>query len=67
MKKIILTFFIVLNVSCAFSQNHEIEQIKIREDLNEILSDLSQNYIYLQEKNVDLNCIREYYEKQIPN
>lgn len=65
MKKLILPFIILLNFSCATSQENKIEQRKIKEDLNGILSDLSQNYIYLQEKNVDLNCIREYYENQI--
>lgn len=64
MKYLVLTFLIVLNFSCLHSQ--EIEQTKTIEDLTQILSDLSQNYIYLQDKHIDLNCIREYYEKQIP-
>lgn len=67
MKQLILTFIILLNFSCANSQDGEIDHIKIKEDLNEIISDLSNNYVYLQEKKIDLNCIREYYEKQIPN
>lgn len=67
MKQLILTFIIFLNFSCANSQDNKIDQTKIKEDLNEILTDISQNYIYLQEKNVDLNCIQEYYEKQIPD
>lgn len=28
---------------------------------------MSENYVYLQEENVDLNCIKTHYEKQIPN
>ncbi|HMO39924.1 MAG TPA: S41 family peptidase [Saprospiraceae bacterium] len=67
MKQLILTFIIFLNFSCANSQNNKIDQTKVKEDLNQILTDLSQNYVYLQEKNIDLNCIREYYENQIPN
>lgn len=67
MKQLILTLIIFLNFSCANSQDNQIDQTKIKEDLNEILTDLSQNYVYLQEKNIDLNCIREYYENQIPN
>ncbi|UNY99847.1 S41 family peptidase [Zhouia spongiae] len=67
MKKLILSFIIILNFSCAYSQNTSIDQVKIKEDLNEILNNLSQYYVYLQEKNVDLNCIRASYEKQIPN
>lgn len=67
MKQLILTFIIFLNFSCTNSQDKSIDQTKINEDLNEIINDLSQNYVYLKEKNVDLNCIREYYKKQIPN
>jgi C-terminal processing protease CtpA/Prc len=67
MKKLILIIIFFFNFSCVQSQETEIDRDKIKEDLNEILSDLSQNYVYLKEKNVDLNCIREYYEKQIEN
>jgi len=67
MKNLILTTLILLNFSCANSQENKIDQNKIKEDLNEIITDISNNYIYLEEKNVDLNCIREHYEKQIPN
>ena len=67
MKQLILTFIIFLNFSCANSQENRIDHTKIKEDLNEVLTNISQNYIYLQEKNIDLNCIQEYYEKQIPN
>jgi len=67
MKILILMFIILLNFSCAISQESKIDQNKIKEDLNEMVTDLSKNYIYLQEKNVDLNCILEYYENQIPN
>lgn len=67
MKLLFLTFIILCNFSCANSQDIEIDPIKIKEDLNEIVANLSYNYVYLQEKNIDLNCIREYYEKQIPN
>ncbi|MEN7551594.1 S41 family peptidase [Rapidithrix thailandica] len=67
MKKPILTFVILLHFFCANAQENKIDQNKIKEDLNKIISDLSQNYAYLQEKNVDLDCIREYYQGQIPN
>lgn len=65
MKKLTLALIVLLNISCTNSQEKKIDQTKIKEDLNEIITDLSQNYVYLQEKNVDLNCIQEYYEKQI--
>ncbi len=66
MKKLILTFISILNFSCATSQDSKIDPLKIKEDVNEIIADISQNYVYLQEKNIDLNCIKEHYEKQIP-
>ncbi|WP_375560178.1 S41 family peptidase [Bernardetia sp. OM2101] len=56
-----------MNFSCVQSQENQIDRTKIKEDLNEILTDISQNYIYLDEKNVDLDCIREHYESQIEN
>ncbi len=65
MKQLFLAFVFIFIFSCTGKQESRVNQTKIKEDLNEILSDLSQNYVYLQEKNVDLNCIREYYEKQI--
>lgn len=65
MKKLIFTLIILLNFSCVQSQKTKIDKTKIKEDLNEILTDLSENYIYLQEKNVNLDCVRKYYENQI--
>jgi len=67
MKNLILTFIILFNFSYVNSQVNTIDQTKIKEDLNNIITDISNNYVYLQEKNIDLNCIKEYYEKQIPN
>ncbi|WP_428742930.1 S41 family peptidase [Tenacibaculum sp.] len=67
MNRLLLTLLTIFSFSYAHSQENKINQTKIKEDLNEILTDLSQNYIYLEDKNVDLNCIREYYKKQIPN
>lgn len=67
MKNLILAFIFLLNFSCANSQESKIDHNKIKEDLNEIITDISHNYVYLQEKNVDLNCLQEYYEKQISN
>lgn len=67
MKNLTLTVMILLNFSGVNSQENKINQENIREDLKEIITDIGQNYIYLPEKNVDLNCIQEFYEKQIPN
>lgn len=62
-----LTFlFLLFSFSFVYSQKSNIDPIKIEEDLNVILNSVSHNYAYLQEKDVDLKCIREYYEAQIP-
>ena len=65
--KLILVLIFLLNASFSNSQNNNIDKTKIKEDFNKIITDLSQKYIYLQEKNVDLDCIRKYYEKEIEN
>lgn len=67
MKQLIAITLVLLSVSSIYSQNYEVNRAKVKEDLNEIITDLSQNYIYLSDKNVDLNCIRKHYVKQIPN
>jgi C-terminal processing protease CtpA/Prc len=65
MKKLILTVLISLYYLCANSQVKQIDKVKIEEDLNEILEGISKNYIYLTDKNVKLNCVREYYRSKI--
>ncbi len=67
MKHVIITMALGLSCSCAFSQEQKIDPQKIEEDLNGILTDISENYVYLSEKGVDLECIRAYYTKQIPS
>ena len=67
MRQITLLLILLFNFSCTQSQESNIDPVKIQEDLNGILNSISYNYVYLQEKNVDLNCIREYYEALIPN
>jgi len=66
MKKLIVSFIIVSNFFSLYSQNSSINHTKIKEDLYEIINNLERYYVYLDEKKVDLQCIREYYEKQIP-
>ncbi|PIA78930.1 hypothetical protein BFR04_05260 [Gaetbulibacter sp. 4G1] len=67
MKKLFLNLIMLLSFSCINSQESSIDQNKIKEDLNEILNDISLNYVYLQDKNVDLKCIKNYYANQIKN
>lgn len=49
----------------AFPQN-TIDETKLKEDLEEILNDIATNYVYLEEKDVDLDCIRKHYTEKIP-
>ncbi len=42
-----------------------INKNEITEDINEILIDIKDNYIYLNEKDIDLNCIKEKYTEKI--
>ncbi|MFK7969043.1 MAG: S41 family peptidase [Bacteroidia bacterium] len=66
MERIVFVVLLLIGfAACNQSQKEDINHEKIKEDLDEILSDISQNYIYLEEKNVDLTCIRSHYEKQI--
>lgn len=67
MKRLIFLIIILFNFYGAFSQENAIDYKKIEEDLNEIINDIAQNYVYLQEKNVNLNCIKEYYTNEIKN
>ncbi|WP_452222086.1 DUF6624 domain-containing protein [Lacinutrix salivirga] len=66
MKYIILGFTTLFIFNC-YSQVNTVNKEEIREDLNEIINDISQNYVYLNEKNVSLECIKAYYSSQIKN
>lgn len=65
MKQLVLSLLIIVNVSCGSSQELSVEHVNIKEDLDEIITNLSEEYAYLKDKNIDLDCIREYYEKRI--
>ena len=38
---------------------------KHAQDLNDLIKSLERDYVYLNDKSTDLNCIREHYTKQI--
>ena len=67
MKKLITLIIALQGFSYAFAQNNNIDQVKIKHDLDEILNNIAQNYTYLSEKNVDLNCLKEHYTNDIEN
>ncbi|MCF6288880.1 MAG: S41 family peptidase [Proteobacteria bacterium] len=62
---IIFIFILVfLQTTLALAAN-PINKTQITEDLNGILTGIQDNYIYLQDKAVDLSCIKEKYSKKI--
>jgi carboxyl-terminal processing protease len=67
MKKSISIFFILLITNLTFGQENRINHPKIEEDLDEIIIDVIRNYVYLDDKNVDINCVKEYYFNEIKN
>jgi len=65
MKKLILGITILLTFSCANSQETKVDRVKIEEDFEQIISDIKNNYIYLNDKKVDIDCIYSNYQKKI--
>lgn len=67
MKQTTFIFILIFAFLSNYAQAQKIDHLKIKEDLNEILSDIANSYAYLDEKKVDLECIRKHYNEQIPN
>jgi len=65
MKKLILGIAILLTFSCSNSQKTKIDRSKIEEDFEQIISDIKNNYIYLNDKKVDIDCIYSNYKEKI--
>ncbi|WP_165749035.1 S41 family peptidase [Cellulophaga sp. Z1A5H] len=65
MKKLILGITILLTFSFANSQETKIDRNKIEEDFEQIISDIKNNYIYLNDKKVDIDCIYSNYKQKI--
>ncbi len=67
MKTLLFTAIILFNIVSVSAQENLVNHTEIRADLNEIIHNISNNYVYLNDKNIDLNCIQEYYNTQIPS
>ncbi|UAM97793.1 hypothetical protein K8354_16105 [Polaribacter litorisediminis] len=67
MEKSILILLLLLITNLTFGQENRIDHTKIEEDLEEIINDVIRNYVYLEAKNVDINCVKEYYSNEIKN
>ncbi len=65
MKNLFLILIIFFNISCAKSQSNEIDKTKIQQDLNDIIQNIESQYAYLEDKKVDILCIKEKYSKKI--
>ncbi|HEY0895013.1 MAG TPA: S41 family peptidase [Sphingobacteriaceae bacterium] len=65
MKRFIIVLAVSFTVLHATGQETQLDKDRIREDLEQLLRDLSENYAYLREKNIDLNCLRNHYTRKI--
>ncbi|NKI33468.1 S41 family peptidase [Croceivirga thetidis] len=65
MKKLILSFAFSLLGLALQAQNTTIDKTKVQEDLNQILNDINNLYVYLDEKKVDMECITQKYTAKI--
>lgn len=55
----------LLFATALIAQDYRVDQQKVRSGLNELLTDLANRYVYLEEKGIDLDCIREKYSQKI--
>lgn len=65
MKKLFLIFTIVIFTYNINAQNGNIDKTKVQEDLNQIIDNISNQYIYLDNKKLNLACIKEKYSAKI--
>ncbi len=42
-----------------------VDRIKVREDFNQIIQNIKNLYVYLDDKQLDMNCIEEKYLAKI--
>ena len=63
MKRVFLLFLIFSNP--AYSQSIRIDTLKIRQDLEKLISNLEKNYVYYNQKDVDLACLKSHYSNKI--
>jgi len=65
MKKLILAFTLLMTFSYAYAQESTVDHQKIEEDFEQMISDIKNNYIYLKDKKVDIDCIYSQYKAKI--
>jgi carboxyl-terminal processing protease len=65
MKKILFYLLLCFNFLSVNAQKSTFDTLKVRDDFDKIVSDLEKNYVYYRQKNVDLDCFKSYYGKEI--
>jgi hypothetical protein len=65
MLKIKFSLVLILSSSFLLGQNKSVDHKLIKEDLDLILNTISNNYVYLEDKSVDFDCLEEYYGKLV--
>lgn len=63
MKKLIFIFFAFLSLN----NSAQVNTAQIREDFNILIQNIANYYIYFEDKNIDINCIKEKYDSKIDN
>jgi len=65
MNRLFITLIKLFIVSFLPAQSSEIDRVAIKKDFDQLLFNISEQYVYLENKNVDLDCIKSYYGDQI--
>lgn len=67
MNKIFTILLIFLIVACEKQKDQQVDHDKIKSDLIQLINDIKTYYAYLPEKQVEIDCIQDYYQSQIVN
>lgn len=65
MKQLTFIFILLFNFFCVNAQESNIDRVKVREDLNQIIQNIENLYVYLHDKEIEIDCIKEKYSKKI--
>jgi Peptidase family S41 len=63
MKKLLTLFLIISNA--AYTQSIKVDTLKVRQDYEKLISNLELKYVYYTQKNVDIECLENYYSNRI--
>lgn len=63
MKKLLTLFLIISNA--AYTQSIKVDTLKVRQDYEKLISNLETKYVYYTQKDVDIECLKNYYSNRI--